>query len=170
MGEYLLKKFQTKIQLTSTEKKKEKNKKVDKIKFAQRFAQEISIEPALQMPYGFHFDDYIVQNREEAMQKESFKFENLITLIFEKLKVRNEFELVLLYKHAFSQVDKENFKEKARKCVLMMFLKEIARFRKEDEKKFQKSAERYFEDFEANKEFYLSSLKDMGSFFSKKWL
>ena len=96
------------------------------------------------------------------MKKETDKFEKTIYSIYDKLKVRNEFELSFLYKHAFSVTEKDNFKEKARKIVLQKFLKEIAKIRKKDGENIAKSANKYFEDFSSNKEFYLSSLKDIG--------
>lgn len=164
MADYLLRKSQAKILNISSFKSKGKiqEKEINKLKFIEDIAKDFKIDPILQLPYGFQFDNYITKQRNESMQRESSKLEELISSIFKKLKLRNEFELAILRKHAFSTNDKENFKEKARKTILQRFLKEIAKIRKEDGKKILETADRYFENFAANKEFYLASLKDIG--------
>lgn len=164
MADYLLRKSQAKILNVSAFKRKGKiqEQEIDKLKIMQEIAKDLKIDPILQLPYGFQFDNYITKKRNESMQRQSSKLEELISVIFKKLKLRNEFELALLRKQAFSATDKENFKEKARKTVLQRFLKEIAKIRKEDEKKILETADRYFENFTANKEFYLASFKDIG--------
>ena len=88
------------------------------------------MDPLLQLPFGFHFDDFIVKQRKARILSGSSAVHKLILDIFEQLKVKNEFELALLHKHALSASSKDNFLEKARKKVLQKFLKEFGRLGK----------------------------------------
>ena len=163
MAEYVLKRTKKKFRLRSIFRKNDAAEAQNEAnEILQSVVKEIKMDPVLNLPYGFTFDDYIVNTRQEKVLRESSKLEILVNEIFQKLKVRNEFELAMLHRHVFSKKDGENFMERARKVVLQKFLKELAKFRKEDEKKAEKSFERYFENFAANKEFYLSSLKELG--------
>lgn len=163
MANYVMKRTMNRFRTKSSFKAQDQQAEADEI--TQNILKEIKIDPVLKLPYGFTFDDYIVNTRQEKVARESSHLERLVTSIFAKLKVRNEIELAMLHKYVFAQKDGENFRERARKVVLQKFLKELTKLRKEDSKKIEKTVERYFEDFESNREFYLATLKDLGKQF-----
>lgn len=153
MGKYLIKSLTRSI----NEQEREEQKAMKK--GSHGVLGEIMLDPLLKLPYGFHFDEYILKQHLLEYQSGRNELDDIMKRIFKDLKVFNEFELALLFKHAHSVSHKDEFREKARKIVLGKFLREIGR-----KGNLEEGLERYFEKVGENREFYLAALQDLSIF------
>lgn len=144
---------------------KKKNTFKENMELFKKYADNIVFDKNFNLPFGFAFDDFIIQKRIKSGKKDNTRELEIMDKVYNKLRVKNEMELIALQKYAVAEGSKGKFIDKAKNSILAKFIDAIQKIRKEDPEAKNKILNTYFQDVKSNKEFYEASLKDLGIFF-----
>ena len=72
-------------------------------KIAEAFSEKLSFDQELNLPFGFTFDHYLMKRKAKKLAREGSQTKKHLWKIYDKLKVKNDLELLQYYRHAVAE-------------------------------------------------------------------
>ncbi|KRW99094.1 Ribosomal protein S5 domain 2-type fold [Pseudocohnilembus persalinus] len=124
-------------------------------------AQSILIDQESQLMFGFGFDQFIQDLKEKRTKDTEGEYLQKLQQILHKLQIKNDTELIQLYKYVIAKETRDNYRNEARKIIIKRVIQETQKLKSES-KNTDELAENYLDFSKSSKEFVLNSLNNDG--------